>query len=319
MAATYLGVVGLSPTEPTNRMIMKEGKRVHSYTIDKAVAKKVRQEFFLEFSCSHREWLRELVSKYKERGEYPVFPTQIVDYYPEKADKEIAIFAAFCMNWENGNELEQIASLRRIMGEHPSAWFTDRGFATMSIGREMNQSIEGYVEGKYWKVAKVFDMLYQKCSDGKGVRYPSDVFKRISFESFCKDVATTCNITNIGYKQGVVEVVLRTSDGIGRGLWSTLHIDSFCPRTDALVAYLRTWFPHWSSRLWSWDEAIGLFGLEHAYDFFYAYHAHKELERIDPDGCRKYLQRYQSRWKNQQIFSRKYWLGCQRIAPEINF
>lgn len=290
-----------------------------SEPLDKAVAKNTRQKFFLEFSASHSEWLRELVSKYKERGEYPIIPTQIIEYYPEKSDKEIAIFSAFCMNWENGNELEQIASLRRIMGAHPAKWFADREYTSLSIGREMNNTIDGYAEGRYWKIAKVFDMLFELSFDGRGVRYPSDVFKKESFEEFCDEISSFCKIKDMEYKRGVVEVILRSSDGLGRNLWPTVPRNIKCPRSDALSVYMRTWFPYWRSRMWTWDEAIGLFGLEHDYDFFYAFLAHKELEKRNPEGCKKYLQRYQSRWKQQQLFSRKYWLGSQRIAPEINF
>ena len=298
---------------------MEEGIIYPNYNVDKPTAKKVRQDFFLEFSESHCEWLRELVMKYKERGEYPVLPIQIIDYYTEKSDKEIAIFSAFCMNWDNGNELEQISALRRIMGAHPAKWFANREYASLSIGREMNKSIDGYSEGKYWKIAKVFDILYECCFDGHGVRFPSDVFKKVSFDTFCRDIASVCGITNIDYKRGVVEIVLRTPDGMGRNLWPTAPSKLRCPRFDAIVAYLKTWFPLWTNRLWTWDEAVSLFRLDHDYDFYYAFLAHKELERTNTTACKKYLQRYKSRWEGKYLFSRKYWLGCQRIAPVIEF
>jgi hypothetical protein len=89
------------------------------------------------------------------------------------------------------------------------------------------------------------------------------------------------------YKRGVVEVILRSSDGLGRNLWPTAPRKIKCPRSDALSVYMRTWFPYWRSRMWTWDEAIGLFGLEHDYDFFYAFLAHKELEKRNPTPIEK--------------------------------
>ena len=248
-----------------------------------------------------------------------MFPTQIIDYYPDKADKEIAIFSVFIMNWDNGKELEQIAAVRKLMGEHPAMWFSYREFAPLSIGRLQNKSIDGYKDGKYWKLAKIYDMLFDLCFDGRDVRYPSKVFKKESFTDFCNEIAEVCQIKDMNYKRSVVEMVLRTSDGIGRGLWAVTPKKVKCPYTRPLMHYLRTWFPYWTCHMWSWDEAVRLFELEHDYDLFYAYFAHKELELIDAVGCRRYLQRYQYRWNEHQTYPGKYWLGVWRIAPIIDF
>lgn len=286
---------------------------------DIEIAKAVKQRFFLEFAEPHCRWLRELVSAYKERGIYPVFPTQIVDYYPDNADKEVAIFSAFCMGWDNDNVLEQMASVRQLMGEHPAQWFANREFASLSIGRMMNESIDGYAAGKYWRIAKVYDLLFDLCFDGRRVRHPSDVFKRESFDDFCRELSDVCNFNHIKYKRSVIELVLRASDGIGRALWPTTPHKVKCPRSAYIRDYLKEWFPLWTSKWWSWDEAVALFRLEQPYDFFYAYLAHQELIRTNPDGCRKYAQTYQTRWKNRTLLTWKYWGGCMGNAPKIEF
>ena len=286
---------------------------------ERKIKKAVRERFFDEFSESHREWLRELVVKYKKRGIFPVFPTQIIEYYNSDEDKEFAVFSALCMNWNNGNELEQIADMRRIIGDHPTKWFVNREFVTISIGREQKHYIDGNRGGNYWKIAKVYDLLYQACQDNGMLRYPSDVFRTASFKDFCDQVSQICQIPDMDHKRSIIELVLRTSDGIGRNLWPTAPRKVKCPVSVELSGYLRKWFPDWWCGLWSWDEAVHLFKLKHDYDFFYACLAYKELCETDPIGCRKYATRYQYRWNNQLLYPRRYWLGAFRIAPKIEF
>jgi len=287
----------------------------------KDVFKRNKERFFLEFSKFHRLWLMELVRKYKENGVFPVYPTQIIEYYPKAEDKEIVIFSAFCMCWNNGKELEQITSMRKLIGKHPAEWFANREFVTLSFGREQKKRIDGYMWGYYWKIAKVFDLLYDECYDGRGVRLPSEVFRKASFPKFCEKIASVCEISDIDSKRRFIEMILRTSDGLGRGLWKGVPSKVKCPFTEDMRRYLQAWFPDYKSELWTWDEAVHLFGLEHDYDFFYAYNAHKELERINPKECKQYITRYRSRWDSGLTFTKGCdWKSKERgRQPDINF
>lgn len=287
--------------------------------MDVKTAKAVRERFFDEFAAFHKRWLRELVAKYKERGEFPIYPTQIIEYYPDNADKEIAVFATLCMSWKNGKELEQISDMRKIMGEHPAQWFRERGFVVLSIGREQNNKIEGYAGGKYWKVAKVFDLLYDELLTRGRDMLPSEAFKANKFTEFCKKVGDVCELTDIDYKRSIVELVMRTKDGIGRGLWPYRSTQK-CPNTKDIRKYLKLWFPYFNNRFWTFDEAVRLFQLEHDYDFFYAWLAHEELARINPKACRQYLQRYKSRWELGWTFRGSDWTVKDRgMIPDIIF
>lgn len=287
--------------------------------MDIKTAKAVRERFFDEFSAYHRRWLRELVAKYKERGEYPVYPTQIIEYYPEREDKEVAAFAALCMKWNNGKEIEQIADMRRIMGDHPAQWLRDRGYVVLSIGREQDKRIEGYTLGRYWKVAKVFDLLYDECFSRGRRMLPSEVFKGGRFKEFCRNAGVLCELPDMDYKCSMIELVLRTRDGMGRGLWpyrSSLK----CPETDDIKRYLKQWFPYYRPGMWTFDEAVRLFDLEHDYDFYYAWLAHNELAKINPKACRQYIQRYHSRWALGRTFRGIDWSVKDRgMIPDINF
>jgi len=284
---------------------------------DEAIVKAVRQRFFMEFVRHHTIWLRELVEKYKARGEYPVFPTQIIDYYPDNADKQVAAFAAFCMKWGNGREIEQMASMRELMGDHPAQWLASREFAAISVGRLQMSHIDGYNNGFYWKVAKVFDLLYDECKDGREMRLPSEVFSRSRYMDYVKRVGETCEINDIDYIGAVVELVMRTKDGIGRGLWRAVDVP--CPESRELHVYMHKWFPYWGTHMWTWREAVSMFRLEHDYDFFYAMLAHKEFARQQPVACRRYATRFRSRWDKQLDLPYSEWLGAHSVAPVIEF
>ena len=286
--------------------------------VDKAQVKAIMQDFYTDFAKYHFLWLRQLVAAYKERGEYPVYPTQIIEYYPDDADKQFAIFATLCMSWDNGRELEQIADMRRILGPHPAEWVANREFVVLSIGREQDNMLDGYRNAQYWKISKVYDILYELCHDGQCLRLPSDVFKKKSFSDYCQQVASVCELKDVAYKQSVIELVLRTTDGIGRGLWPmTKKLQ--CPNPKGIKKYLKTWFPDWTPGQWSFEEAISLFGLEHNYDFFYAYLAHTELARLHPLECKKYLSRYHSRWNLHILFKERDWKYGRGAQPEIIF
>lgn len=286
--------------------------------LERKTARNVRQMFFEEFSFYHCKWLRELVAKYKERGVFPILPTQIMEYYQEPLDKDIAVLSALCMCWDNGKELEQIASMRKLIGKNPAQWWKDREFVTISVGREQNRKLEGHNNGQYWKIAKMYDILYDLCKDGLVIRRPSDVFRKLSsFDSFCKKVSDVCMIPDMDYKRDVISLVMRTDDGMGRGLWYGNRVR--CPMSAELKRYMTVWFPYWRTKMWTWDEAVSLFRLEKNYDFFYAYLAHQELGRENPQACSQYLTRYKSRWETKMVFPKKDWVGDRGRMPKIEF
>lgn len=285
----------------------------------RSAEKAVRERFFLEFSQYHCEWLRDLVRQYKEYGVYPVLPTNIAEYYPNKEDKEIALFSTFCMSWTNDNELEQIASMRELIGKHPAEWFRNREFITISVGREQGNFIGGYRNGRYWKIAKVFDLLYVMCHREGKVLMPSEALTVESYNKYCDMIANVCELRDMDRKKGIVELVLRSSDGIGRGLWVNTRKPVRCPLTSKTLHFVKEWFPDWTKNLWPFDEVVKLFRLEHDYDLFYAALAYEEQASLFPDAYKKYATRYHTIWKNQAVHPRHYWISGHGITPIIKF
>lgn len=285
----------------------------------RAAEKAVRERFFLEFSQYHCEWLRDLVDKYKEYGIYPVFPTNIAEYYPNKEDKEIVLFSTFCMSWSNDKELEQIASMRELIGNNPAEWFRTREFITLSTGREQNSFLGGYKNGHFWKIAKVFDLLYVMCHREEGVLMPSEALTLETFDKYCDMISNVCDIRDMEMKKGIVELVLRSSDGIGRGLWTNIRKPVRCPLTSETLRFVKEWFPDWTKNLWPFDEVVKLFRLKHNYDLFYAALAYNEQSKIYPEAYKKYSTRYCTIWNQQAYHPRHYWISGHGITPIINF
>ena len=260
--------------------------------------------------------MRGLVAEYKQRGLFPVFPTQIIEYYPDAADKEVAIFSALCMDWKNGMELEQIADMRNLMGPHPAEWFWNREYASISIARLQNNRLNGSKEAKYWKIARTFDILHLMCEDYNGLISLRAAFRKTSMDKYCQRVAQECGFRFIPYKQRVIELVLRTTDGIGRGLWKAKPEKIQCPRNKDINAFVQLWFPYFRRDRYDFDEAIKFLGFDYDYDVFYAFLAWTELQRLHPKECLHYQRRFTFMIENKQLMQRKFWFGKNGCIPK---
>lgn len=283
------------------------------------IKKSVRERFYLEFSAYHCEWMRTLVRQYKERGIFPIFPTQIIEYYPDKADKDIAVFAALCMTWNNETEIQQIATMRKILGTHPFEWFRNREFVTLSTESIRKTAIEGFSVDAGWKIARCYDMLYTLCKRDGQIVLPSKVFLRGNFDTFCESVAQACNIKEISFKGSVAELVLRTSDGIGRSVWGNISRGVKSPFKRAIEIFVAQWFPYWNPNVWSLREVAALMRMEHNYDIFYAWLAYNDLLEANYDACKHYEKKYQTWFENADLRPRYAWCGSRGVLPEIKF
>lgn len=284
------------------------------------VVKAVRERFFLEFSECFSEWIKDLVSQYKERGIFPIFPTQIIEYYQDQADKDVSIFAALCMRWNNRDELTQVAAMREILGAHPYEWFANREFVMLSTGKNQFKAINGFASGTNWKVARCYDLLYDACrTKDRKLTLPSQVFIRGKFDTFCNQFASACHIQEMRYKGRVAELVLRTSDGIGRGVWGNTSTGVQSPMNRQINKFTAQWFPWLGGTMWTLKDITRLFRLEHSYDWFYFWLAYEELKIANPAECKRFAAAY-ARWLEDSDLRPRYaWYGTRGILPKIKF
>lgn len=276
--------------------------------------RKYRQtKYFKRFSKYHIPWMQELIAAYKERGQFPLFPTFIANYYEDKQDKELAIIATMCLNW-NRDVLSQIQRLRELMGEHPHEWFRNRGFVVLSIAKNQETMLMEDSGSKYWKVAKFFSELYDKCRDKtlrKVFANPGSFMRYIQSSEF--------GLGSNVYKASVIELVLRASDGFSFGLWPTTPSRIKTPVKSKIKTFLGVWFPDYAKGSWDFEEAVSIFGLEKNYDFFYFYLAWEELKNSNKDECVLYSTRYVYRYKNGIFLPPSSWIGSHGQMPEIKF
>lgn len=281
--------------------------------------------FFTYFTRHHRPWLNELLAKYKERGDFPIYPMSVLpSYYEDLRDKEVALFAAFIMPLKSG--FDKINQMRELIGDHPWEWFKNREFVALGVGRMQNKSTAGVSNAK---IATLMNGLWGKCHIVSVPTNDGDVhlFKSIgeivgiTARSFhlpyleaLEKVLDESNVRTHRYKLRYLLLVSATSDAIGQGMWDIDPSEVKSPRTLELKAYIDTFFPD-HKKYGSLDDAIRLFGFERDCDFFYCFLAYKELQKRNPKGCRLYSTKYQKWYGLGSDIRRCKW---RRVQPEID-
>ena len=268
--------------------------------------------FFRGFVEPVRPWFKELVSKYKESRMFPLMPTVIADFYEDRNDKEIAVLSAFCMDWD-GDIKAQIQAMKTLMGKHPWEWFVNRLFVNISIATRQDDYIcTGCARN--WKLARFFDRLYMRYKEEKSL---SKCFSRKgSLEAFAEATSKEIEYTDgWKYKINVIELVLRTSDGIGQNLWGSGKMNVKCPHRKEINDFLRVWVNDYK---WSWgfDDTVSWFGFDRNYDFFYFFLAWKFLSRRKPRTCSSFATVFYNRYDSRLIVPAYRW---KDYFPEIDF
>ena len=270
--------------------------------------------FFEKFYSYVKPWFLELVRTYKERADFPVFPTAIADFYTDRRDKEIALMSTLCMNWEMDG-YTQIDSMRRLIGEHPWEWFESREFVYISTGSQQDKKLWG-CGVKYWQIARLFDRLYDLYKKNGSLEGCFPATKDSKFEGFAEKTLTEIERPKQWqYKASVIEIVLRTSDGIGLGLWKNYKAGVKCPRRKEIKDFLKMWIADFCKE-WDFDETIRWFGFDADVDFFYFWLAWTALARRKPRECSKLTTVFYSRYNDRYIIPWRFW---RHYLPEIDF
>lgn len=244
------------------------------------------------------EFLQELACKYKERGRFPFIPIrELALSYEDKQDSEVAAFAGLLVKDDNRME-RNVREIRAMLGSNPWEWFESRQFIMLATG-DRGLWLTGGIRN--WRLARLFDNMHI-------YGYPfTNVLSSLDADE---------------YQKRLIRLIFGLSDGFGVGGWHISSRELKCPDTVAVKKFLRLWLPEYgnSGKYFTFDEAVGLFGFEMDYDFFYAFLGWEELCRRNPIACRRYVSVYQKRYRECNIFGRKYWYGKRLgIIPEIDF
>lgn len=263
-------------------------------------------EYFLNTSRWHREWLKELARRYKERGEFPMMPMVVLpSYYNSILDKEIALFSALLI--KDDAEFEQIREFRNLLGDNPKEWFDKRGFVRLGIGWVQDKRTGGVLN---WKIAKLLNRLWDEQLTIKQIAE----IERCSYFDVLTYLVEDCGVGDYFYKLRLLLMIAATFDGFGLGLWTVDQSELKCPLTSDVRLFLQTWFPNYRT-YGSVDDAIRLFGFERDCDFFYAYLGYKELQKRNPKKCSECATRYLS-WYDKGTYRKPH--RWREIIPEID-
>lgn len=247
-------------------------------------------------------WVRDVIDRYKARGIYPNLKTDIAHYYTDPKDKEVALFASMVLS-NNANVARQVRDMRTIMGDHPFEWFSNREYIFLSTGNSLLRKVDGNSYCKYWKIAKHMD----RASKFINAPYYSaqELGSLVDGDLGVKD-----------YDVRLASMALMTNDGIGCGLRNGYSSKILCPVSKDLEKFARTWFCNDRYYLFSFDDIVELFDLQHHSDFFYFYLAWNELCKLKPKECSRCLTLYQRWCASGDVVKARRWRG---LLPVVEF
>lgn len=279
-------------------------------------------DFFKNYGKHHIAWMNALVQKYKERGEYPFFPTIIADYYTNRRDKEVALLMTACIKWDSKTVFKQVRSMRSILGDSPYLWLRNQEYKVLGLPRNQEIKVEGYRRGHFWKVSQFAQRLYDICDSQEGFLPFEQVFNEINLPTFIDNLCSEFDFGEIGYRGRMIDMALRINNGIGKGLWSIPNgYKVFCPITPEMSKFAQIWLPEFKKQKSNrfsitYDEAVSMYGFYEDTDFLYAYLGWNELCKTNPTACGLYTAKYPAWYK---IGAVKYPCEWREIQPNIEF
>lgn len=257
-------------------------------------------DYWKEFTKYFIPWLHELTRQYKERGEFPLMGCWLLpSYYDKPTDIEVAAIASMLV-CDTCRVIERVSAFRELIGEHPLDWMRSRGFVRLGFG-ERHGRTTGDVEN--WNVAEYFNLFYEQWAERER-KFPD-----ILLEYF--------GCPRAPIKERLLRMVLGTSDGFGKGIWSVGDTDLKCPLTKDVLSLLRTFYPDYLMNR-DRDNIVRQFGFDRDCDLFYAALAYKELCGRNPSGCLRLERLFNKRYRECNILKAKYWSGTDAILPEIS-
>lgn len=294
--------------------------------------KKNKSEYFKDYAKHHIAWIKELAYKYKERGVFPLMPTLISEYYSNRRDQEFALLIAACMKWDSENIYRQVQSVKKILGEQPYLWFRNQEYKSLGLPRNQDTKVEGYRRANYWKLSQFAQRIYELCYNGDGFLPFEEVFNKNYLPDVIENMIEDFDFGDRKFRGRMLDVVFRTADGIGKGLWSVPDgYKVLCPVNQEIKEFLATWVPEYKAygrganvyksrgsdgSLFTFDEAVSFYEFEEESDFLYAFLGWQELCKRKPYECGVYIAKYQV-WYNRGVYKKPY--EWRNIQPEIDF
>ena len=282
-----------------------------------AIKRKNITDFWLRYTAFFRPWLHELTRQYKEKADYPAIASWLLpSNYTDKKDQEVAAIASilirdgYCDGVKPYHATDEqvrsrVRDFRILMGEKPFDWFRNREFVSLGMGRKQEMCTGGITNAK---IAEYLNLFYTHWGNRVGR------LSELLLDFFGPEIAPI--------KERMLRLVLGASDGIGLAIWDIVPPIFKCPLSQEIMEFLREFLPEYYVKgrgggLFTFDEAVHLFGFDKDYDFFYAMLAYKDLQRRNPMGCRRFLTAYQKEYEEGNLRGELFWSGKNGILPKV--
>lgn len=294
---------------------------------DREVCKVHTQRFFRRFARYHLEFLQQLADRCKEERPWGVMPTHVGDIYENSEDRQVALLLTMVLKWDTDRTEGQMRELRELAGAHPWEWFASGAFRAMAHGDLQEMTIDKNHYAQRWKLASLLDRIWSLCFDGGRNLSLEDVFLLHPFVPWMLEATDGYGWGDVRYKASMLELVFRTTDGLGQGLWTSRrawgdHV--WLPSCEGMRQFVALWLPECPKRdvkssVFRFDEVNEVFGLKGDYDLFYAYLGWEAMSRRNHGKCAHYATVYQYRYDRCLISTREVWFGKRGVIPEIEF
>lgn len=270
---------------------------------------RILRETWKKFSPYHIRWLHDLKDTWLAHPELGIRPAILADYYQDKRDKEIAGLASLLIT-PASNCYDAVLKYRRIVGEHPWAWFERRVFC----------QVEGLRESELARIVAFFDEWWVECFKYGGYSSIEDCVRNLSERDGMTYLEIMERVSRARYvrvkrsRLGELLLVFSKCEGLGIGLWDLDREKVEIPPSFLMKSFLRTWMPDFM-RFGSAEEAIDLFGMDRV-DFFYCALAYEALKKVRPKECSRYASFFQAEWLHFSDVRPSVWEGR---LPKIDF
>ena len=280
--------------------------------------------FMKEFGVANRAWLRELTEKYKGRGVFPLSPIILSDYYKDYGDKLLATLIACLLLNNNSKVMEQVLSMKKILGEHPyEDLYSNRTFVQLSNGDDQTKHASYFGSVQYWKIAKLMDIVWN-IEHMHGKPLFGIFFELITVSGYTPYYALFSLFEDLPisapeWRINLALLRLCSNDGIGEHLWDLGGLESKleCPFNKQVRLFMENWFPKWSY-VFTFSEICTILGFKKETDVFYCMLGFKELALSKPKEIQDYLHTYiiQLRHRSNNKYARR-WI--KERTPKIAF
>lgn len=273
-------------------------------------------------------WLNELVSAYKERGEYPILPYLIGNFYKDDDDRAIAILMGCLFLSISQDKPERVVDTIKefiaLIGEHPyEEFYRGRKFVLLSTAGMRDKYIDSPLSISFIEVSKVINSLWEtqerEAKPIKRIFQSLVASKNTSPTQALRQMIDTTYVKSTEYRLNLALLALCSTDGIGVGLWNFEGAERLLrvPCENDMEKFADMFCPEYKRYGLTIEDVGDALGLKKPVDMWYAYHAYRKLFVSEPTECARFARRYRTHFERGRYRRTDRWTLKQLLPPIV--